>query len=76
MKIKNIKTLKAALLGVVFISTGIFLLVKGITTDYSIIFGLLIGGTALCFIPDTVIGKLEKTIIGKEIKLFKQNDSE
>lgn len=66
---KNLNHIKSTALGLVFISTGLYLLIKAITFNYYIIGGLEIAGILLLFAPDDFINWIEKQIIGKEINL-------
>jgi hypothetical protein len=75
MKAKNLKQFKSTLLGLVFIGVGIYLLIKGISTDIYLIGGLEIGGVLLFFTGDKFIEQLEKVVFGK-ILFEKKNDVE
>jgi len=71
---KNIfKAIKTTILGTVLIGTGIYIAIT--STDYNVYFvgGLICSGILLWFAPDKLVNAIEKAILGKEIKL-KKND--
>lgn len=75
MKVSNIKKYKSSVLGVVFITVGIYLIVSGKTFDYWIIGGLEVGGVLLLFTGDRFIQQLEKVVLGR-ILFDKKEDKE
>lgn len=76
MKLCNVKKYKSSILGVVFIVTGIYCLLKGLTADMYVIGGLLISGTLLLFTGDRFIQKLEKVVFGRILFEKKKDEGE
>jgi hypothetical protein len=71
-----VKNFKSTLLGVLFIATGVYLLVKNVNSDYYIISGLFVSGVLLLFAPDTFINFLEKKVLGKVLFAGKEKEGE
>ena len=67
------KAIKTTILGTVLIATGIYIALT--STDFNVYFvgGLIAAGILLWFAPDKLINGIEKMILGKEIKINKDN---
>lgn len=71
----RIKAYRTTILGLIFITVSIYLMVQGISFDYWVNGGLILGGLFLIFSGDKFVKQLEEIVIGFLRNNFNNSDS-